>query len=176
MGPLWDAEKSFLGCMCILLLWSRLSRLVGMKVVDFGLPLQGSCAKSLLLQQPKSLVLPFVFGALFPWHTTVGKYWPYKLKSKGCCMSCGGWEWGEEKVLWACLDCSPCASPWDCHPAKPCQHHPPWMGTLCTWTLQHLWRQAEGCYGSSAAILCNTMADWDKQSFGSSCVSHCAHV
>lgn len=29
---------------------------------DFGLPLQGSCVKSLLLQQPKSLVMPFIFG------------------------------------------------------------------------------------------------------------------
>lgn len=44
---------------------------------DFGLPLQGSCANSLLILQPKSLVVLFISGALFPWHTTVGKYWLY---------------------------------------------------------------------------------------------------
>lgn len=63
---------------------------------DFGLSLQGSSAKSLLLQQLKSLVMPFVSGALVLWHATYGKYWSSGLKSRGRCMSCGRQEQEEE--------------------------------------------------------------------------------
>lgn len=51
---------------------------------------------------------------------------------------------------------------WAVHPVQASQHHPLWMGVLCTWTLQQFQRQAEGCHGSTFAILCKTVVDTGK--------------
>jgi len=55
-GMLKNLPWGFAGASC-----SRgLGRLVGMTGFGFDLPLRGGCAKSQLLQQPRSSVMPFL--------------------------------------------------------------------------------------------------------------------